>query len=104
LWAYVWAAIMKRPLMGYGYDAFWAGLGEALQVRMGIGWMAQRSDNGYLDFALGLGGIGVALLLCLWASRSEGRWRTCNSSSGHLLYGQSRTWRFTRCITFLRAP
>jgi O-antigen ligase len=67
LWAYVWAAVLKRPLLGYGYDAFWAGLGEALQVRMGIGWMAQRSDNGYLDFALGLGGVGVALLLCLWA-------------------------------------
>ena len=66
LWAYVWAAVMKRPVLGYGYDAFWAGLGEALQVRMGIGWMAQRSDNGYLDFALGLGGVGVALLLCFW--------------------------------------
>ena len=66
LWAYVWAAIMKKPLLGYGYDAFWAGLGEALEVRMGIGWMAQRSDNGYLDFALGLGAVGVGLLLCFW--------------------------------------
>jgi O-antigen ligase len=66
LWAYVWAAVLKRPVLGYGYDTFWAGLGEALEVRMGIGWMAQRSDNGYLDFALGLGGIGVILLLFLW--------------------------------------
>ncbi|UWZ83720.1 O-antigen ligase family protein [Occallatibacter riparius] len=66
LWAYVWAAALKRPVLGYGYDTFWAGLGEALEVRMGIGWMAQRSDNGYLDFMLGLGGVGVILLLCLW--------------------------------------
>jgi exopolysaccharide production protein ExoQ len=71
LWAYVWAAVMKHPLLGYGYDTFWAGLGEALGVRMGIGWMAQRSDNGYLDFALGLGMVGLALLACafIWSFR-----------------------------------
>jgi exopolysaccharide production protein ExoQ len=72
LWSYVWAAVMKHPLLGYGYDTFWAGLGEALEVRMGIGWMAQRSDNGFLDFGLGLGFVGVGLLVCVfvWSFRN----------------------------------
>jgi O-antigen ligase len=72
LWSYVWQAIMSRPLLGYGYDTFWAGLGEALQVRMGIGWMAQRSDNGYLDLLLGIGFVGLGLVTCalVWAFRN----------------------------------
>ena len=76
LWSNVSAAIMRHPFLGYGYDAFWSGLGEALQVRIGIGWMAQRSDNGYLDLALGLGAIGVFLVVCIfaWAFRNAIRY------------------------------
>jgi exopolysaccharide production protein ExoQ len=72
LWSYVWTAILKHPFLGYGYDTFWAGLGEALEVRMGVGWMAQRSDNGYLDFGLSLGAVGFVLLLCVfvWSFRN----------------------------------
>ena len=66
LWASVFAAIMKHPLLGYGFDTFWASLkGEALDVRIGAGWMAQRSDNGFLDLGLGLGIIGFSLFLTL---------------------------------------
>jgi exopolysaccharide production protein ExoQ len=67
LWASVWDAIMKRPLLGYGYDTFWAGMGEALDVRIGAGWMAQRSDNGFLDLGLSLGMVGVCLFLIIFA-------------------------------------
>ena len=72
LWSNVWTAVMRHPFLGYGYDTFWAGLGEALEVRMGIGWMAQRSDNGYLDFALGLGFVGIVLLACaiVWSFKN----------------------------------
>jgi exopolysaccharide production protein ExoQ len=72
LWSYVWDAVMKHPLLGYGYDTFWAGLGEALEVRLGIGWIAQRSDNGYLDLGLSLGAVGFVLLLCVfvWSFRN----------------------------------
>jgi len=67
LWASVWAAIMRRPLLGYGYDTFWAGMGEALDVRIGAGWMAQRSDNGFLDLGLSLGAVGICLFLVIFA-------------------------------------
>jgi O-antigen ligase len=68
LWAAAWAAIMKRPVLGYGFDSFWASLqGEALDVRIGAGWLAQRSDNGYLDLGLGLGIVGMILFLFVFA-------------------------------------
>jgi O-antigen ligase len=68
LWASVWDAIMKRPILGYGYDAFWASMkAEALDVRIGAGWLAQRSDNGFLDLALSLGAIGMLLFVYVCA-------------------------------------
>jgi len=68
LWGAAWDAIMKRPVLGYGFDSFWASLqGEALDVRIGAGWLAQRSDNGYLDLGLGLGIVGIMLFLFVFA-------------------------------------
>jgi exopolysaccharide production protein ExoQ len=67
LWASVWGAIMRHPILGYGYDTFWAGMGEALDVRIGAGWMAQRSDNGFLDLGLSLGILGLCLFFCVFA-------------------------------------
>ena len=68
LWGAAWDAIMKRPLLGYGFESFWASLqGEALDVRIGAGWLAQRSDNGYLDLGLGLGMVGIVLFLFVFA-------------------------------------
>src|SRR5205085_8193098 len=61
-----------RPLLGYGYDVFWASRsGEAVQVRMSAGWMAVTADNGFYDLALSLGFIGLALffLMTLWSLR-----------------------------------
>jgi exopolysaccharide production protein ExoQ len=68
LWGAAWDAIMKRPVLGYGFDSFWASLqGEALNVRIGAGWLAQRSDNGYLDLGLALGIVGIILFLFVFA-------------------------------------
>lgn len=68
LWASVWDAIWKHPILGYGYDSFWASMGgEALDVRVGAGFLAQRSDNGYLDLALSLGAVGIIAFLFVFA-------------------------------------
>ncbi len=68
LWASVWGAIMKRPILGYGYDTFWASMrGEALDVRIGAGWLAQRADNGFLDLGLSLGALGMSLFVFVFA-------------------------------------
>jgi exopolysaccharide production protein ExoQ len=68
LWAAVWGAILKHPMLGYGYDAFWTGMsGDAQEVRIGAGWMAQRADNGFLDLGLSLGLFGVCLFFLVFA-------------------------------------
>lgn len=68
LWASVWEAIMRRPILGYGYDSFWASMrAEALDVRIGAGWLAQRADNGFLDLALSLGALGMCLFVFVFA-------------------------------------
>jgi O-antigen ligase len=67
LWAAVWSAIMRRPLMGYGFDTFWANLsGAALDIRASAGWLAQRSDNGFLDLGLSLGLVGFLLFVLIF--------------------------------------
>ena len=68
LWATVWDAIMRHPILGYGFDTFWASIkGEALDIRMAVGWPAQRADNGLLDLGLSLGVLGMALFLFVFA-------------------------------------
>lgn len=63
IWAQVMACILKRPLGGYGFMAFWQGLhGESANVALSIGWTGiAYSENGILELALQLGVIGVLL-------------------------------------------
>lgn len=63
LWEFVDQAIAARPMLGYGYQAFWTdGNGLAWNIRGEIGWGAPHAHNGYRDMLLGLGLTG--LLLC----------------------------------------
>src|SRR5208337_4048948 len=69
LWTAVMIAIGRRPLLGYGYDAFWQGLrGESLQAAINAGWLPIHSHNGYLELALGLGIPGLALFGLIYIS------------------------------------
>jgi len=68
LWATLWPAILKQPVLGYGYQTFWAGLqGEALNARMGLQWLASAADNGYIDLLLSLGFAGAVAFLWIFA-------------------------------------
>jgi exopolysaccharide production protein ExoQ len=62
LWHYVKLEILARPVLGFGYSAFW-GTGEADRIRALVGWNPPTAHNGFLDAALGLGIIGLAILL-----------------------------------------
>jgi O-antigen ligase len=69
LWTAVMTAISRRPLLGYGYDAFWQGVkGESLQAAINAGWLPIHSHNGYLELALGLGIPGLALFGLIYIS------------------------------------
>ncbi len=67
IWSGAWQAVSRRPLLGYGYDAFWQGLyGSSLEIVASVGWLVPHSHNGYLESLLGLGAVGTSLLaLCI---------------------------------------
>lgn len=64
IWAAVMHPIMKRPLLGYGYDAFWIGFkGEAAVTAMMVGAAnLGNAENGVLQVWLELGAVGVLLV------------------------------------------
>ena len=64
LWALVDEAILRRPLLGYGYQAFWTdGSGAAWSIWTRIGWPAPHAHNGFRDAALSIGLVGAAVLV-----------------------------------------
>lgn len=68
LWALVDEMIARRPVLGYGYGAFWTdGNIDAWRIWGVIGWEAPHSHNGYRETTLGLGLVGLATLAVLIA-------------------------------------
>jgi O-antigen ligase len=64
IWQAVLEAIMQRPLLGYGYAAFWNGLqGQSANVILALGWAVPHAHNGFLEVWLQLGLVGLSLLI-----------------------------------------
>jgi exopolysaccharide production protein ExoQ len=65
LWGLSVTWIAERPLLGYGYDAFWSDYyGPAAEFRAASGWLtAPHAHNGIINLWLDLGLIGVILLV-----------------------------------------
>ncbi len=62
VWTQVLHAIARRPLFGYGYDAFWRGLtGPSLQIDAALHFVVEHAHNGFLEILLELGVAGLAL-------------------------------------------
>jgi exopolysaccharide production protein ExoQ len=67
LWSKLLPVIADRPVLGYGYAAFWTGSNaEVLNVWIGAGRLVPIADNGYIDLCLSLGAAGLALFLCVF--------------------------------------
>jgi exopolysaccharide production protein ExoQ len=65
LWGLALLSIKERPLLGYGFDAFWSSYyGPAADIRIASGWLAGgTTQNGFLNLWLDLGFIGVLLFV-----------------------------------------
>jgi exopolysaccharide production protein ExoQ len=67
LWSKLLPVIANRPVLGYGYAAFWTGSNaEVLNVWITAGRLVPIADNGYIDLCLSLGAAGLALFLCVF--------------------------------------
>jgi exopolysaccharide production protein ExoQ len=84
IWSAVLDSIAKRPLLGYGYQAFWLGLqGESYRVILAVSWVLAQAQNGFLDVMLEMGAVGLTIVLlvfgfafrdglvCLFQSRDQ---------------------------------
>jgi O-antigen ligase len=67
IWDGVWQAIERRPIAGYGAGGVWLDLGRepARSILRPLGFPVFHSHNGYLEVALHLGLVGLALVLVL---------------------------------------
>jgi exopolysaccharide production protein ExoQ len=65
----VWRSILKHPILGYGFGAFWvAGNPESQRIAMATGWPnIGYSENGILEIALQVGFFGVGLVVLMIA-------------------------------------
>ena len=82
IWAVAEQAISRRPVFGYGFDAFWESTHGGLLFDDELGWEVPHSHDGYLELLLGLGWCGMALLALaiartardalVWGWQSEG--------------------------------
>ncbi len=67
IWSAVLDSIAKRPLLGYGYQAFWLGLqGESYRVILAVSWVLAQAQNGFLDVTLEMGVVGLAIVLLVF--------------------------------------
>jgi exopolysaccharide production protein ExoQ len=67
IWSAVIDSIAKRPLLGYGYQAFWLGLeGESYRVILAVSWVLAQAQNGFLDIMLEMGMLGLVIVLLVF--------------------------------------
>jgi exopolysaccharide production protein ExoQ len=60
IWSALAISILKRPLLGYGYFAFWQGIkGESGKVILLTHWTFGYAHNGIIEIFLQLGSVGV---------------------------------------------
>jgi exopolysaccharide production protein ExoQ len=63
IWSSLMPSVLRHPLVGYGYRAFWRGLsGESANAILRVGWTGMGyAENGVLELWLELGAVGVLL-------------------------------------------
>lgn len=67
IWTSAMESIAKRPLLGYGYQAFWLGLeGESYRVILDVEWVLAQAQNGYLDVLLEMGAAGLTIVVLVF--------------------------------------
>lgn len=75
IWPMLVGSILKRPLLGYGFYAFWQRLaGESYTVIKATNWSFGYAHNGFLEIALQLGLLGLALFFVTLIQAVRNAW------------------------------
>jgi O-antigen ligase len=93
IWAALKISILKRPILGYGFYAFWQGLsGESGNVITALNWSFGYAHNGILEVFLQLGSVGVAVLFVTLVQAIRNAW---------FCYQNDRTGKFDWYIALI---
>lgn len=64
MWPHIFDMIWKKPLLGYGYGAFWSGSDTpSFYIWQVMGWKPPHSHNGFLDICLEVGFLGLSIFI-----------------------------------------
>ena len=75
IWSLLFRSIGKRPLLGYGFYAFWLGMtGESANAIVGAHWMFGYAHNGILEICLQLGLVGTLLFFATLLQAIANAW------------------------------
>ena len=75
LWNELWKSVLQRPLLGFGFEAFWSAE-RVEQISQDQGWIVPHAHNTYLDQTLSLGVVGAILYaLTLFVACYKAWWR-----------------------------
>jgi exopolysaccharide production protein ExoQ len=75
IWSLVLTSIAKRPLLGYGYYAFWQGLkGESANLIVASHWVFGYAHNGVLEIWLQVGLVGTAIFFVTLLQAMRNGW------------------------------
>jgi exopolysaccharide production protein ExoQ len=67
LWSLVWVAIDMKPVLGWGYSAFWLQSNPmAVAISTVSGWFVPEAHNGLLELLLDIGCVGAAYFFFMW--------------------------------------
>jgi exopolysaccharide production protein ExoQ len=61
IWGLSVASIALKPILGYGYSAFWPASAEAMRIDVAINWTVPHAHDAYIELALELGLVGLGL-------------------------------------------
>jgi len=95
IWQAVVTSIMKHPILGYGYMAFWRGyVGESANISLTAGWAVSSAHNGLLGVWVELGAAGLILVVASFLVAFRNALRCVTS-------GCSQYFKWCACIVFL---
>jgi exopolysaccharide production protein ExoQ len=68
LWEFVKICISQRPLLGWGFSAFWLSTNPAAaEISTNLGWSVPQAHNGLYELLLEVGGVGASLFSIVFA-------------------------------------
>ena len=66
IWAMALENIAERPVLGYGYNAFWNVAPGAERINTILHWKVPHAHNGFIDLTLQLGIVGLVLYIGIY--------------------------------------